>query len=210
MYSMILSQIFLDLNRAQSIGLFSDRHLLVASRWFEGPASSPPITAGSTIGMLVHIPGQPTVPSAVAVTETCESGGVLAKAMQFVVESVVLDEASISSSDCSSINSSKSIVNESRDQPYLQPLLPLIVQFNVNGVPLQFISKAEQAIQEITHLNPPLYPTVSITSEGTKVWCRLCEADLVYRSREAIGAPPGARVYCLDGSLLIADDFENK
>ena len=32
---------------------------------------------------------------------------------------------------------------------------------------------------------------------------RFCEADIVYRSRSTIGAPPGVRVYCLDGSLLM-------
>jgi hypothetical protein len=35
------------------------------------------------------------------------------------------------------------------------------------------------------------------------VWCRFCEADIVYRSRSTVGAPPGVRVYCLDGSLLL-------
>jgi hypothetical protein len=39
--------------------------------------------------------------------------------------------------------------------------------------------------------------------EDTRVWCRFCEADVIYKLRETIGAPPGVRVYCLDGTLLI-------
>jgi hypothetical protein len=77
---------------------------------------------------------------------------------------------------------------------------------NVNGVPAHFPSQAINLASDIAALNAPLYPTVSLLSEDTRVWCRFCEADIVYRSRYAIGAPPHAKVYCLDGSLLLDED----
>jgi hypothetical protein len=33
-----------------------------------------------------------------------------------------------------------------------------------------------------------------------------CVDDVECRSREAIGAPPGVCVYCLDGSVLLDED----
>ena len=41
---------------ANSIGLFSDSHLTVASRWFEVPTPAHKINTGNTVGMLVFIP----------------------------------------------------------------------------------------------------------------------------------------------------------
>eukprot|EP01036_Dinobryon_divergens_P023202 gene23202-31523_t len=38
------------------------------------------------------------------------------------------------------------------------------------------------------------------------ILCKHEIADIVYRSRAAIGAPSGCRVYCLDGSLLLRED----
>ena len=81
---------------------------------------------------------------------------------------------------------------------------PAIVQFNIDGTPVHF-EGSHESIQDITYMNAPLYPTVSIMSEGTKIWCRMSEADQIYRSRAAIGAPCGVKVYCLDGSVLIGD-----
>ena len=84
--------------------------------------------------------------------------------------------------------------------------LSLIV--NVNGIILPFSAAAQQAIQhEFANLEPSasLYPTVSLHSPNTRVWCRFSEADMVQRSRDTIGAVRGARVYCLDGTLLIGD-----
>lgn len=52
-----------------------------------------------------------------------------------------------------------------------------------------------------------LFPTVSLLSENTRVWCRFCEADIVTRSRCNIGAPPGTKVYCLDGSVLLEEHY---
>ena len=85
--------------------------------------------------------------------------------------------------------------------------LPLILKYNINGIPLDFGDEATDAFTSFVEMNVPLYPTVSIISEGTKVWCRFCEEDIVYKTNlAAIGAPVGSRVYCLDGSLLMGEE----
>jgi hypothetical protein len=50
-----------------------------------------------------------------------------------------------------------------------------------------------------------LYPTVSLRSSDTRVYCRFSEGDMLQRTRSSIGAPRGCRVYCLDGTLLLRE-----
>jgi len=83
-----------------------------------------------------------------------------------------------------------------------------VLQFTVNGQPVLHPPEASLSCEDLgaSSLHQPqplLYPTVSLFSEETRVWCRFCEADIIYKSRTAIGAPPGVKVYCLDGSLLL-------
>lgn len=78
----------------------------------------------------------------------------------------------------------------------------LHVRWNINGHQSKYTSNALDSVSDIDSLKAPLYPTVSLLSEDTRVWCRFCEADIVFRDRAVIGAPKGSRVYCLDGSLL--------
>lgn len=75
------------------------------------------------------------------------------------------------------------------------------VQFNVNGRPADF-ELPEAILRKLTEAED-LFPSVSVLSEGTRVWCRFCEADILYRSRRSIGAPGGVKIYCLDGSKLL-------
>lgn len=81
----------------------------------------------------------------------------------------------------------------------------MLFHFTVNGEPILYPVEASKCLEEIVSTNTPLYPTVSLFSEETRVWCRFCEADVIYRSRAQIGAPPGVRVYCLDGTLLLKE-----
>lgn len=82
----------------------------------------------------------------------------------------------------------------------------IIVKFNINGKPIPFDFNCSEVLKEVSLLNAPWYPTVSLFSEDTRVWSRFCEADIVYRSRENIQAPPGVRIYSLDGSLLLDEN----
>jgi len=94
---------------------------------------------------------------------------------------------------------------QSPSQTHSKSQSQLFFQYAVNGVPFPHDPEAIEAMGEVVRLSTPLYPTVSLFSEDTRVWCRFCEADVVYRSRGAIGAPKGVRVYCLDGSLLLEE-----
>ena len=82
----------------------------------------------------------------------------------------------------------------------------LLIKWNINGQQIKYSSNALDTVSDIDSLKAPLYPTVSILSEDTRVWCRFCEADIVYRDRAVVGAPKGVRVYCLDGSLLLDEN----
>lgn len=153
--------------------------------------------------MLVYYPGPTVLPSAVAVNNE----GVFTKLLQYVVSDAVpvvdseQDQEHGEEGDISDAATRNQLTSIESSYPS-----SLIVKFNINGVLLDFLSPTMTAISDITRLNAPLYPTVSIISEGTKVWCRLCEADIIYRNHDLIGAPSGAKVYALDGSLLIDDE----
>ena len=84
---------------------------------------------------------------------------------------------------------------------------PFVLRFSVNGRSTPLGPQAvEAACAVAANSDAPLFPTISLMSQDTRVWCRFCEADIVYRSRAALGAPPGVRVYCLDGSLLLSGE----
>ena len=102
--------------------------------------------------------------------------------------------------------------NHHTSEPPPSPPRPkAVAQFTVNGEPVQHPPEAALHASSSEDLSAahalqtslPLYPTVSLFSEETRVWCRFCEADIIYKSRAAVGAPPGVKVYCLDGSLLL-------
>lgn len=48
-----------------------------------------------------------------------------------------------------------------------------------------------------------LYPTVTLHSPGVAVLSRFSEGDLLSTTRQAIGAPSGVTVYCVDGSVIL-------
>ena len=223
---------------AQSIGLYSDLHLTVASRLYDCLGKSRrKVTAGNNIGVLVHIPHQlptttysaPTanIPSAVAIDGHVNNSSALAKAFSYVVQAVGPDRECVNnqgaiSPACNNTSGRKVISAKdagcdgidhgnngtkkmTQTDKIISQEVPVIVQFNIDGAPIHF-AETHEGIQEIAYMSAPLYPTVSIMSEGTKIWCRMSEADQIYRSRSAIGAPAGVKVYCLDGSLLIRDN----
>ncbi|KAG5182183.1 hypothetical protein JKP88DRAFT_186372 [Tribonema minus] len=51
-----------------------------------------------------------------------------------------------------------------------------------------------------------LFPTLTLHSPLTQVFCRFCAADMVHATRAQIGAPPGVVVYALDGSVVLDRD----
>jgi hypothetical protein len=53
-----------------------------------------------------------------------------------------------------------------------------------------------------------LYPTVTLQSPATSVVCRFSSEDVMATTREMIGAPPGAAVYAIDGSVIL-NEYED-
>jgi hypothetical protein len=82
----------------------------------------------------------------------------------------------------------------------------VILRQNINGQSIPITLEATHLLQSLATSALPFYPTISMSSENTRVWCRFCEADVVLRDRHSIQAPLGVRVYCLDGSLLLNEN----
>jgi hypothetical protein len=199
---------------ARSVGLYNDGQIMVGSKWFPSlsqqsnrnieensstvsvPAvSGDKIVAGSTVGLLVYLPGSHSL------------GEVSASAQENLqpetsCPSITRDR----SFSLSSVSRSRTVsIAVATAMQLSHPL----VHFNINGQPVNYSSEVPEALKELCDTVdaplPSLFPTVSLFSEDTRVWCRFCEADIVYRDRDTIRAPPGARVYCLDGSLLLSE-----
>uniref|UniRef100_A0A7S1GQC1 Uncharacterized protein n=2 Tax=Cyclophora tenuis TaxID=216820 RepID=A0A7S1GQC1_CYCTE len=54
-------------------------------------------------------------------------------------------------------------------------------------------------------LEEELFPTLTLHSPATEVMCRFSSEDIIETSRESIGAPRGATVYAIDGSVVLLD-----
>ena len=206
----------------RSVGLYSDGQVLIGSRWYQS-RNGIKIQAGSTVGMLVYLPSNNSSTSlsehqsmntaAVATNKQVDNNDVRSDGSSSsshnnnnnlnyndknYIQSQSLGSSS-SSSNSSNSNSSSSIGNEEL----------LYFHFTLDGVRIDhgaLEASSNTLLHDIVELNTPLFPTVGIFSMDTRVWCRFCEADIVYRSRQAIGAIEGVRVYCLDGSMLLQDN----
>ena len=189
---------------AQSLALYSDGSLLVGSKWSKN-SSGISISAGSTIGILCRLSSSPKPQKgdddeASSSDESEEDMYVQSNPLQLLVAFGHLfgmrQNRSPPATNEAQSRSRERWATDS-DQSFFA--------FNVNGTVLSFVDNVEKSIQNELKLHPPLYPTVSILSEQTKVWCRFDQQDIVYRSRRSIGAPAAVRVYCLDGSVLLTE-----
>jgi len=163
----------------RSVGLYSDGQVLIGSRWYQS-SNRIKIQAGSTVGMLVYVPSSSTLSDH---------------------QELIQDTTALKSNDIRDNNSyirSQASVTAGEEKLYFH--------FTLDGARIVHVLEASDVLYDIVELNTPLFPTVGIFSMDTRVWCRFCEADIVYRSRQAVGAPEGVRVYCLDGSVLLQED----
>lgn len=115
-----------------------------------------------------------------------------------VISTSALDEKTISDTSVAVL-----IKDQSEETEGSSEKGQLSIKWNINGRQSKYSAHALDNVRDIDSSKAPLYPTVSLLTEDTRVWCRFCEADIVYRDRAVIGAPKGVRVYCLDGSLLL-------
>eukprot|EP01038_Epipyxis_sp_PR26KG_P006191 gene6191-8527_t len=163
----------------RSVGIYSDGQLLVGSHWYSS-LSGAKLHAGSTIGMLVYIPSNDKQYESEASND----------------DNIIMQENKSENGNIFNSNDSNgSILSKS-----------VILRINIDGVLVKYGANVAESINDLCSFNAVQYPTVSIFSENTRVWCRLCAADIVYRSRESIGAPNNSRIYCLDGSLLLDEN----
>jgi hypothetical protein len=197
----------------QSIGLNSDGSVLIASRWSSNLANTR-FEPGSTIGVLVKLAPTITINAKPEQKDDIDDGDGSTDSSD--------DDLYIQTNPLSAIfaigrllgfNKQEDAVAEAVEEESSDlkqegsPIMTPFIAFNINGTVLQFPdSVAESFRSELRELNPPLYPTVSLLAERTKVWCRFDKADIVYKSRQNIGAPKNVRVYCLDGSLLLNEN----
>lgn len=59
-----------------------------------------------------------------------------------------------------------------KDKKSADKKLPFTMVIHVNGARREYSQQAMEAAQDIVSLQAPLYPTVSLISENTRVWCR--------------------------------------
>ena len=188
----------------RSVGLYSDGKLLANSRWFHNindKASTEDIGAGATVGFLVYIPD---IQHAVDDDATDNSlNGITNSILSSVSNFVGLADSTVSAcNNAPTITKELAHTEQEKEPTDCTVVHPFTLRVNVNGKLSVFSHEAYESMSDIVSLKAPLYPTVSLLTENTRVWCRFCEADIVYRSRESIGAPTGVPIYCLDGSLL--------
>ena len=116
--------------------------------------------------------------------------------------------ASLSSPEDAHSNSQNSNSNSNSGEKRESMKQMFECKMNINGR-IKTFKDAKGVKDALDGMNmtqfPAIYPCVSILSENTRVWNRFCQADIVYHTREEIGAPIGTKVYCLDGSLLLTE-----
>ena len=218
---------------AQSVGLYTDGNLLVGSRWSNNTGNIS-VSTGDTIGVLTRLASSPSSSSSSsqkkaksAVVEGLGEENSRSEDSDddadFYVPSNPLHAVyaisrflGFSKDEDASVEPTPPSFPSSLTQPLnadvetdngISSALPFVC-FNVNGIPLSFPDSVIESVRNEIKNNPPLYPTVSLLSEQTKIWCRFDKADIIYQSRESIGAPQGCRIYCLDGSLLLSENQE--
>jgi len=81
------------------------------------------------------------------------------------------------------------------------------VRFTVNSNPLVGFGVTELTGKPLTvPKDEDVFPTITLSSNGTAAMCRFGAADILHPSRRCIGAPPDAIVYALDGSIILQRD----
>jgi hypothetical protein len=188
----------------QSIGLYHDGQILLGSHWFSTD-SKRKIEAGTTVGMLVYIP-KDQQPSN---NNNNHNNLISVSAMEAMQQEISNPEREIITEDSEKRSHRSSSGSEQSAESQFSPQ-GCDVKFNINGEPIHLNQETASLINGFQLGDLPVYPTVSLISDGTRIWCRFCEADIVYKNRQSIQAPPNCRIYCLDGSLLLDETTQAK
>lgn len=146
---------------ARSVGLYYDGQVMVGSRWFQSPTAEP-IVAGSTVGILVYIPFSPTQPNMAAAEEKSND----ANESREETQPELVRPSSLSQPPPMPLNSPSHHHAHTMHSPLttMYPQRDILLNFNVNGKPVQLSSEVEETFREIVSMNAPMYPTVRLGS----------------------------------------------
>lgn len=185
----------------QSVGLCSDGNIIVNSRWSNN-TSNASVKPGDTIGALVKLPcASPRAYTRDGSDSDDDDDYLTSNPFEALLAAGRY--IGLFPAHAGSPSQVASAIEESPEKA--SSASPPFLCFNVNGKVLRFAEQVEESVRTELKANPPLYPTVSLLSENTKLWCRFDKGDIVCYSRKSIGAPLGQRVYCLDGTLLLSE-----
>lgn len=167
---------------SHSIGLSSTGHVLMSSRWYTCKAGPSAFGVGSTVGVLTFLDGANPYQSwdgemVLANVTFSVDGKVVSLAPEVPLPGIAGPHASAGGGGMM--------------QQKGGPALP-------GGHQLECSVSLPK--------NVDLFPTVTLHSTCTQVFARFCAADMLYTTRQAMGAPPNVPVYALDGSLAIGSD----
>lgn len=201
-----------------SIGLQGDGQILAHNRWYQA-VSKVKVSTGSTIGMLVYIPSNKSKKAKCNDTNLTNFHDVSSYEEDFCDNSSYSSSNSSCSSSCSCsacglneiddlslISNNSQNIDDNSEYDNNDEEENVTIRFNINGVPIVLPDELNQDVNSLKYSKLPLIPTVCLFSQATHVWCRFCAADIVHANREIIQAPPGVRVYCLDGSPLLGEN----
>jgi hypothetical protein len=198
---------------SHSIGLCSTGQVLLSSRWYSCPPGYGAFGVGSTIGVLVFLDGANAFQSwdgelvNAKVTFSVDGRpvdmGVQQQPQQHIQQHVpqqqqqLTNAATITTANTAiGASASSAIGGQNTRQPQQQQTA--VIQSSFGGV--SSISPCAVGLPK----DGDLFPTLTLHSPNTQVFCRFCSADLICATRQAIGAPPNVPVYALDGSIVLA------
>ena len=188
-----------------SCGLCTTGQILVAGQWCTPVHPSlAAFTDGATVGCLVCLDDESAVDTweglLVTATVTFNVNGLRCSPMvppatrlPFGQQAMLPKKGTTSFSDS---GHSGKVVADNELSPSKPPPPP---QVNLDPAP------PSPDLPLLVPAAEELYPTVTLHSPGTAVLCRFSAEDILADSREAIGAPPQACVYAVDGSVIFGD-----
>mmetsp|Transcript_12217 Transcript_12217/g.18484 ORF Transcript_12217/g.18484 Transcript_12217/m.18484 type:complete len:584 (-) Transcript_12217:287-2038(-) len=162
------------------------------------------VSSGDRIGVLVYIASSAAAAGASLSRPTSTSPENTSNIRAATADSRPMSFSKTDSWSSFSVDPSENMI--SGEDLVEEPGDCMDIRFSLNGYPLSLPWSAHSEIGEIMTGTSNLYPVVSFLSTGTRVWGGFSADDVLYTSRESIGAPPGENIYCLDGSILIQKD----
>jgi hypothetical protein len=187
---------------SHSIGLCSTGQVLLSSRWYSCPPGYGAFGVGSTIGVLVFLDGANAFQS--------WDGELVNAKVTFSVDGLPVDMG---------VQQQPQHIQQQQQQQLTNAASTATAKTaigagNTTSTAIGGLNTRQlQSSGGVSSISPcavalpkdgDLFPTLTLHSPNTQVFCRFCSADLICATRQAIGAPPNVPVYALDGSIVLA------